>query len=159
MTINISLQSKLRPVNLAMQYSTINLSNHSPSALLILFINMLTTYLISPPLSTPAQCENRTQFESLNLHRIFGCRQFRNQKHITAETNASLVNLGLLPSNIGSFATIYNPPKGKPIKKRRQFLDKLHMEIVFGECVSLEGNRYVLLIVDVATRYYWLYGM
>ena len=72
-----------------------------------------------PPSSTPAPCENRTQFESLNLHRIFGCRQFRNQKHLTAATNASLVNSGLLPSTIGSFTKIANPEKGKPIKKRR----------------------------------------
>ena len=76
------------------------------------------------PLSTPASCENRTQFDSLNLHRIFGCRKFRNKKHLTAETNASLVNSGLLLSTIGSFATIANPPKGKPIKKRRQLLEK-----------------------------------
>ena len=61
------------------------------------------------PSSTPAPCENRTQFESLNLHRIFGCRQFRNQKHLTAATNTRLVNSGLLSSTIGSFATTVNP--------------------------------------------------
>ena len=65
----------------------------------------------SPPSSTPAPCENITQFESLNPHRIFGCRQFRIQKHLTAATNASLVNSGLLPSTIGSFATIIIPEK------------------------------------------------
>ena len=97
------------------------------------------------PYSTPAPCDNITQFESLNLHRIFGCRQFRNQKHLTAATNASLVNSGLLPSNISSFATIANPTKGKPINKRRQFLDKVHMDIVFGDCVALGG---------IVTHYY-----
>ena len=59
-----------------------------------------------PPSSTPAPCDNQTHFESLNLHRIFGCRKFRIQKHLSAATNASLVNLGILPSTIGSFATI-----------------------------------------------------
>ena len=105
-----------------------------------------------PPSSTPAPCENRTQFNSLNLHRIFGCRQFRNQKHLTAATNASLVNSGLLTSIIGSFATIANPDKRKPINKQRQFLDKFHMDIVFGECVALGGHCYALLLVHVATR-------
>ena len=62
-----------------------------------------------PPSSTPAPCDNRTQFESLNLHHIFVCRQFRNQKHLTAATNASLVDSILLPYTIGSFATIANP--------------------------------------------------
>ena len=33
------------------------------------------------------------------------------------------------------------------------------MDIVFGDCVALGGYRYVLLLVDVATRYCWLYGM
>ena len=70
-----------------------------------------------PPSSTPAPSENIIHFEPLNLHRIFGCRQLRNQKHLTAATNASLVNSGLLPSIISYFATITNPAKGKPIKK------------------------------------------
>ena len=54
-----------------------------------------------PPSLTPEPCENWTQFKSLNLHRIFGCMQFRNQKHRSSATNASLVNPGLI-----SFATI-----------------------------------------------------
>ena len=69
------------------------------------------------------------------------------------------MNSGLLPSTIGSFAIIANPAKVKPIKKRRQFLDKVHMGIVFGGCVALGGHRYALLLVDVATRYCWIYGM
>ena len=112
-----------------------------------------------PLSSTPAPCENRTQFESLNIHRIFGFRQFRNQKHLTAATNASLLNSGIIPSTIVSFATISNPPKGKTIKKLRQYLDKVHMDIVSGDCVALGGYRYALLLVDVATRYYGIYRM
>ena len=41
--------------------------------------------------------KNRTQFKFLNIHCIFGCRQFRNQKHLTAATNVSLMKSGLLP--------------------------------------------------------------
>ena len=93
-----------------------------------------------PPSSTPAPCDNLTQFKSLNLHRIFGYRQFCNQKHLTAATNASVVKSGILPSNIGSFSTIDNPPKGNPIKKQHQYLDKVHIYIVFGDCVALGGH-------------------
>ena len=32
------------------------------------------------------------------------------------------------------------------------------MDIVDGECLSLAGFRYALLLVDVATRYCWVYG-
>ena len=69
------------------------------------------------------------------------------------------MNSGLLPSTICSFDTIDNLPKGNPIKKRRQYLDKLLMVIVFGDCVALWGHRYALLIIDVDKRYCWLYGM
>ena len=73
-----------------------------------------------PLLSAPATCKNRTQFKSLNIHSIFRCHQFRNQKHLIVTTNESLINSGLLSSTVGSFATIADPPKGKPIKKRRR---------------------------------------
>ena len=33
------------------------------------------------------------------------------------------------------------------------------MDIVFGDCVTLGGHHYVLLLVDVATRYCCLYGV
>ena len=39
-----------------------------------------------PPSSTPAPCENLTKFESLNHHRIFGCRQFLNKKKSPQQT-------------------------------------------------------------------------
>ena len=57
------------------------------------------------------------------------------------------MNSGLLPSIIVSFATIANPAKGKPIKNQRQFLDKVHMDIVFGDCLALGGHRYAQLLV------------
>ena len=110
--------------------------------------------------STPAACENRTTFDSLKLHKIFGCRRFKNQQHLTsASDNARLIHTGELPPTIGDFATIVNPPKGKPLRKRRKFLDKFHMDIVFGDCVALGNFRYALLLVDVSTRYAWLYGL
>ena len=33
------------------------------------------------------------------------------------------------------------------------------MEIVFGDYVALEGHQYALPLVDIATRYCWIYGM
>ena len=33
------------------------------------------------------------------------------------------------------------------------------MDIVYGDCLSLGGFCYALLIVDVDTRYTWLYGL
>ena len=33
------------------------------------------------------------------------------------------------------------------------------MDITFGDCVALGGYRYALILVDVATRYCWIYGL
>jgi hypothetical protein len=33
------------------------------------------------------------------------------------------------------------------------------MDIVFGDCVALGGFRYALVLVDVATRFTWVYGL
>ena len=75
----------------------------------------------------------RTEFDPLKLHRIFGCKQYRNQHHITAaSSNASLLSTGSRPATIGDYTTLPRPPKGKPIRKRRKFLDKCHMDIVYG---------------------------
>lgn len=116
-----------------------------------------------PPIrssNVPSPCENRTSFDSLTIHKIFGFRNFRNLQHLTlASKNASLIHTGELPKSIGDFTTIPNPPKGKLIKKRRKYLDKVHMDIVFGDCVSLGGFRCALLLVDIATRYTWVYGL
>ena len=73
-----------------------NLHKNSVETLSVHTINLvhedITNIPPIPTLLTPAPCENRTQFKSLNIHRIFGCKQFRNKKHLAAETNASLVN-------------------------------------------------------------------
>jgi hypothetical protein len=93
-----------------------------------------------PPSYTPAPAEHTTSFDSLRLHRIFGCRKFKNQLHITAASkNASLICCGELPTTIGNYTTINNPPKGKPIKKRQKYLDKVHLDIVYGDCMGLGG--------------------
>ena len=112
------------------------------------------------PCHVPAACENRTTFDTLKLHRIFACRSFRNQRLVTAASlNANLVSTGVRPPTLGDFTTIPNPPRGKPNRKRRKYLDKCHMDIVYGDSVGLHGYRYALLIVDVATRYSWIYGL
>ena len=83
------------------------------------------------PSSTLAPCENQTQFKSLDIQRIFGCSQFRNQKHLTAATNESLLNSGLLPSNIGSFATIANTPQ----RKSHQEVTPVPRQIPYGHSI------------------------
>ena len=42
-----------------------------------------------------------------------------------------------------------NPPAGKLLRKRRKYLDKVHMDIVYGDCLSLDGHHYAPLLVNV----------
>ena len=112
------------------------------------------------PCNTATACENRTTFDSLKLHKIFGCCKFLNQQHLAhSSANAKLISTGELPATLGSFATITNPPAGITSRCRRKYLDKVHMDIVYGDCLSLGGFRYALILVDVATRYCWIYGL
>ena len=39
------------------------------------------------------------------------------------------------------------------------FLEKVHIEIIFGDCISLGGFRKKRLLVEVTTRSYWIYGI
>jgi len=92
------------------------------------------------PCNTPTLCENRTTFDTLKLHKIFGCRRFRNQQHLASSSaNTKLISTGELPTNLGSFATITNPPAGKSSQRQQKYLNKVHMDIVFGDCLSLGG--------------------
>jgi hypothetical protein len=40
-----------------------------------------------------------------------------------------------------------------------RFLDAVHMDIAFGDCVSVGGHCYALVLVDCATRYNWAFGL
>ncbi len=35
----------------------------------------------------------------------------------------------------------------------------VHLDIVFGDCVLIDGFQYVLILVDRATRYNWIFGL
>ena len=112
------------------------------------------------PCNTAAACKNRVTFNNLKVHRIFGCQHFK-QPHLVAAAseNARLIHTGELPPTLGAFAIMTNPPRGKSIRKRQKYSQKFHMDIVFGDYVALGGFRYASLLVNVATRYCWVYGV
>ena len=66
------------------------------------------------PSNTPSPCENRTNFDNLKLHRIFGCRKFKNQRHlIAASANAILNQTGELPLLWATMPQLLILPKEK----------------------------------------------
>jgi len=90
----------------------------TPSMLAKLHTNPIKILAVRP-CNTATACERCTAFDTLKLHKLFGCHWFRNQIHIAAlSDNATLSHTDELPAIIGAFATIPHPPKGKPIHKR-----------------------------------------
>ena len=89
----------------------------------------------------------------------FGMLRMLPEVKIAASKNATLIRCGERPTTIGDYTTINSPSHGKPIQKHRKFLDKAHLDIVFGDCMALGGFRYALVLVDVATRFTWVYGL
>ena len=62
--------------------------------------------------------------------------------------------------SLGSFTSILKAPRGGAIDRERSFyLDIVHVDIAFGDCVSTGGCRYSLVFVDRATRYNWVFGL
>ena len=64
-----------------------------------------------------------------------------------------VINMTKRRESTTSSASIVNLPAGKPLCKRRKYLHKFHMDIVFDNCLALGGFQYVLVLVNLATRY------
>jgi hypothetical protein len=90
-----------------------------------------------------------------------GCRRFRNYKHILQSSlDGQWIDGGEFPLALGSYATIPKAKRGGAIDRAdSRFLDIVHMDIVFGDCASVGGFCYALVLVDRATRYNWVYGL
>jgi hypothetical protein len=106
-----------------------------------------------PPIylcNTPNASENKTTYTPEELHSLTGCRCFRNYQHIIATSkDGTLLNFGEFPLSLGSYATILKAPRGKPIDHLpSKYLDIVHVDIAFGDCVSIGGFKYTLIFVD-----------
>jgi hypothetical protein len=113
------------------------------------------------PCDTANASDNKTHWSSEEIHRIMGCRKFHNYKHILdVSRGGEWIDGGEFPMSLGSFATIPKAKRGTPLDRTSyRFLDAVHMDIAFGDCVSVGGYRYALILVDRATRYNWAFGL
>ena len=67
---------------------------------------------------------------------------------------------GEFPLSLGSYMTIPKAPRGGSIDREKSFfLNIVHVDIAFGDCVSVGGFQYSLILVDRATRYNWVFGL
>jgi hypothetical protein len=107
------------------------------------------------PCDTPNSSDTKTTYTPEELHRLTGCRQFRNYQHIISMTkDGSLLNTGKFPLSLGTYATIPKAPRGKAIDKHQaKYLNIVHINIAFGDCVSVGGFKFALIFVNRATCY------
>jgi len=113
------------------------------------------------PCDTANGSDTKTHWSSEELHRIMGCRKFRNYKHLLQVSRDGIwVDGGEFPASLGFYATISKTNRGGSLRRKRyRYLDAIHMDIAFRDCVSVGGYRYALVLVDWATHYNWMFGL
>jgi len=79
---------------------------------------------------------------------------------VVTTKDGSFIDNGEFPLSIGAFTTIPKAPRGKAIDRTTsKFLDIVHLDIAFGDCMSVGGFKYALIFVDRATRFNWCFGL
>ncbi len=70
-----------------------------------------------------------------------GCRKFWNYKHILqVSRDGKWMDGGELPLSLDSYATIHKANSGGPLERQKyKYLDAVHMDIAFGDCLSIGG--------------------
>ena len=113
------------------------------------------------PCDTAGPCDSRTRWTAEELHIATGARKFKNYQHLLQCTeNGKWVDGGEFPASLGSYTSVRAAKRGKPIDPHlNKYLDVVHLDIGFGDCTSVGGNRYVIVFVDRATRYNWVFGL
>jgi hypothetical protein len=103
----------------------------------------------------------KTHWTSEELHCALSCHWFRNYKHIIQTSlDGQWIDGGEFQVSLGAFTTIPKAPWGGAIDREQSFyLDIVHVDIAFGDCVLVGGFWYSLVFVDQATRYNWVFGL
>jgi hypothetical protein len=74
--------------------------------------------------------------------------------------DGTFIDAGEFPVSIGAYTTLPKASRGQPIDRTTaKFLDMVHLDIAFGDCLSIGGFKYALIFVDRATRYNWCFGL
>ncbi len=62
--------------------------------------------------------------------------------------------------SLGSYTMIPKAPCGDALAQEHYFyLDFVHVDITFGDCILVRGFCYSLIFVDWATRFNWVFGL
>ena len=103
-----------------------------------------------------------TRLTTHELHSMLGSRSLKNWKDVDEISlpTVQIANTGAIPLELGDVTNMKSARRNKtPIPRPRNFLDVVHCDLAYGDCATIGGVRYVLMIVDRATRYTWTYGL
>jgi hypothetical protein len=90
-----------------------------------------------------------------------GCWKFRNYEHLLqVSRDGKWVDDGKFPSSLGSYATIPKAKQGGLLNcTKYRYLDAVHVDIVFGNCVSVGGYHHALILVYHPMQYIWTFSL
>jgi hypothetical protein len=90
-----------------------------------------------------------------------GCHKFQNYKHILQiSRNGEWVDGRKFPPSLRAFMTIPKSKCGQPFEQTQyHYLDAVHMDIAFCDCLSVGGFCYALIIAGLMTQYNWSFGL
>jgi hypothetical protein len=113
------------------------------------------------PCDTASASNTKTHCTVEELHCIMVCQKFRNYKHLLqVSRDGEWVDGGKIPSSLGSYTTIPKAKRGGALNHTKYFyLDAIHMDIAFGDCILVDGFFNTLILVNHATQYNWTFGL
>ncbi len=132
----------------------------SREALLSFLPNGCTTPPPIRPCDTANGSDTTRHLPADQIYRLYGNRRFKNyQNFCFAAKDSKFINGGHPTHTLGEFATIPKRKRGDPIPRPTKALEKVHLDIVFGDGIGWLGFRYALQFVDRSTRYIWVFGL
>jgi hypothetical protein len=91
------------------------------------------------PGNTANALDTKMHWSAEELHQVIGCWKFCNYKHlILVSRDGEWVDGSEFPLSLGSYATIPKAKQGGTLDQTKYcYLDAIHMDIAFGDYVSI----------------------
>ena len=111
-------------------------------------------------------CDTSKGYNSLRyltsdkIYHMLRNRCFRNYEHFSRTSkDAKFVQGGKPCPFIGEFPNLHKRACGKSLAPTDHYLEKVHLDIVFGDTIRKLGYRYTILFINRAIKYIRFYGV
>ena len=108
----------------------------------------------------PSRSDLLQDLTSTKIYHLFGNHHFCNYEHFGFTSKDAKFVKGSKPCpSLGKFANLRKRDHGEAFPPSKRYLEKVHLDIVYGNSISKLGFRYALLLVNCATKYIWICGL